>query len=162
MNFTPQQGIALTQLASALRPEWSPQSTGKVFSKANEGDGFPARDFIHAVRALIEYATATGPSGAFAKKTPAYFHEPGAWWETTAPPPPPDEIRRPCEDHPTFSAYRCPACVADVKCGQRPPEMVGRHYDITAPPEPGTYRRPALEWSADFPTTHAAAGVPDD
>ena len=134
MRLNDNQGRALTQLAHALRPDWNPTSTGKVLATANQAEGFPAQDFPHAVRALLAYATATTPNGDHKRHTPAFYAEPGPHWTTTATQSAPTPHNAPrCPDHDTFHAHNCPPCIADVKVGDRPATMIGKHYDPQEP-----------------------------
>lgn len=128
-KLTDQEGARLTAIMTNTRPDWIPNKPGLVLKEANEGEGFPGRDFGHCVRALAHYATQTDASGAHAKRTPNFYPQDGKHWAATAP----DDWQaprtwKPCEDHPTFEASCCRACWGDIKAGLRPENMLGKHH----------------------------------
>lgn len=135
------QGETLVHLAHTLRPEWTVPSLRSLLQAAGE---LPGQDWEHVVRALLAYATAKKPDGTWAKLTPRFFPEAGGpHWTTTAPKPAPGVLVRvpECEDHIGETAATCRCCIADVKLGQRPAELIGKHHtthenDETPTPRP--------------------------
>lgn len=123
------QGETLVHLAHTLRPEWTVPSLRSLLQAAGD---LPGQDWEHVVRALLVYATARKPDGSPAKLTPRFFPEAGGpHWTTTAPKPAPGVLVRvpECEDHTGEAAASCRCCVADVKLGQRPADMIGKRMD---------------------------------
>ena len=127
-----QQGQRLTAALLAMRPDWTPNNPGRMLEAINEAEGFPGVDFGHCIRALAHYATATGDDGRHQYRTPDIFPRDGKHWTVTAP----ETWQRPkapdCPDHIGESAPTCRGCHADVKCGQRPAEMIGKHFEAPA------------------------------
>ena len=120
----------MAQMMLAMRPDWTPNKPGQMLWEINEAGGLPlAEDFGHVVRALAAYATAKGPDGRHAKKIPDFFFEDGRHWSSTATGPVAAPRGPACEDHETFSAHNCPCCWADFKVGERPKEMIGKHWN---------------------------------
>lgn len=133
-------GELLVQLAASLRPDWNPASLRTVLQAANP---LPGDDWEHVVRALLAYATARKPDGAWAKLTPRFFTEAGGthWTTTRTMTGPREYVKVPaCEDHPEQEAATCRCCWADVKVGERPTEGIGRRT-----PEGGWGKKPSQE-----------------
>jgi len=156
MKLTDQQGQRLTTMMLAMRPDWTPNKPGIVLAKANDTDGFPAADFGHCIRALAAYATETHPDGSFVKRTPNVYPEHGRHWTTTAPDGHDAPPARPCGDHDTEPAHNCRSCLADVKVGDRHPNMIGKRTTPTVTPgrspRPNrTKRDPALATPGHLP-----------
>lgn len=136
MILTRSQGERLAVIINASRPEWGIPSITKILQTANQGDGLPATDFDHAIRAVVAYATTKRPDGGYAKQTPGFLHEPSKFWDDTAPigkvyqsaP------RIMCEEHTTYEAHSCSCCWADVKIGERTESQVGKRTHPAHPP----------------------------
>lgn len=136
-KLTDQEGARLTAIMTAARPDWIPNKPGLVLKEANDGEGFPGKDFGHCIRALAHYATQTDASGAHAKRTPNFYPQDGKHWSQTAPEDwQPPRTWKPCEDHPTFEASCCRACWGDIKAGLRPENMLGKHHTPATEEEP--------------------------
>lgn len=130
MQLTPRQGQRLTTMMLAMRPDWTPNNPGQLLATANQ-TGLPGHDFAHTIRALANYSTAIDENGKPQYRTPNLFTQDGKYWTETAPtkwskPKPP-----PCEDHPEQEAPTCRCCHADVKAGDRPTHMIGKHWPGT-------------------------------
>jgi len=129
-----QQGQRLTAALLAMRPDWTPNNPGRMLEAINEAEGFPGVDFGHCIRALAHYATATGDDGRHQYRTPDIYPRDGKHWTVTAP----ETWQRPkapaCVDHPEQDGPTCRCCWADVKTGQRPAEMIGKHYESETSP----------------------------
>lgn len=127
-KLTDQEGQRLVMIMLAMRPDWTPNKPGLLLHTANTTTGFPAADFDHCIRSLAHYATARDHTGAHAKRTPNLYPEPGAHWTATAPEnhqPPPGP---PCQDHEGQDGPTCRSCWADVKTGDRPAALIGKHH----------------------------------
>lgn len=136
MQLTEHRAWTLAHTAHALRPEWQPASTMSILQRHK--DTIPATNYLHALQALVTYATATNPDGTPVKLTPAFYPTPGPWWDTTKPKTTPGTGTRPdpCEDHPEQPAHHCICCWGDVKAGMRQPHQVGKHLqDLTDGPQ---------------------------
>ena len=57
MQLTEHRAWTLAHTAHALRPEWQPASTMKILQRHK--DTIPATNYLHALQALITYATAS-------------------------------------------------------------------------------------------------------
>ena len=130
MELTPQRANTLTNLATTLRPEWNPTSFHTKLHAFHASGTFPATNYLHAVEALIEYATARTPDGKPAKLTPAFYGEPGRHWDVTVRRPGPGAVpvggEPACEDHPEEVGRHCRCCWGDVRAGMREPDQVGK------------------------------------
>lgn len=117
------QAQVLTEMITVIRctkhrtnnPDWHPTAIENVL---RDNHTHPA-PYPTIVQALVKYATDSD------KRTPSFlfdaladWHEPG----TIAP-------KNPCEDH-GFPAHNCHSCKADILVGDRPPEFMGKHYDV--------------------------------
>lgn len=119
------QGETLVHLAHTLRPEWATPSIRTILQTAGT---LPAENYLHAVQAVIAYATATKPDGSWAKLTPAFLAQSGPHWESSRPRRLPGSVvvGPACEEHPEQEAVSCRCCWADVKTGMRRRDQVGR------------------------------------
>ncbi|PXA77918.1 hypothetical protein [Auritidibacter sp. NML100628] len=123
------EGNALHYLALALRPDWAHNKPGQVWRQQLREDTFDqAENFTHAVQALIAY---TAPEARM--RTPNLYPQPGAHWDKTAPARVRDASPR-CVDHNWEPASTCRACHADVKVGDRPRDMIGKHLPAKTTP----------------------------
>ncbi|MHA7227861.1 hypothetical protein [Glutamicibacter soli] len=141
MIITNSQGQRLTTILQAVRPDWNEKGIVKALQDANKGEGLPAIDFDHAMRASVAYGTAKSRDGSYLKQTPLFVAQPGPHWDDTAPPGAGYQSAPPawCEDHPTFNAHNCACCWADIRVGDRPDNMLGKRMirqDDTPPGEP--------------------------
>lgn len=139
MIITSSQGQRLTAILLAARPDWDERGIVKALQDANKGDGLPAIDFDHAMRASVAYATSKNRDGSYQKQTPSFVAQPGTHWDNTAPAgmsyrSAPAQW---CEEHPTFEAHNCPCCWADIKIGDRPSSMLGKRLIRPAAQPPG-------------------------
>ena len=129
MKLTDQEGQRLVAMMLAMRPDWTPNKPSLLLHAANQGDGFIyAQDYGHVIRALAHYATETGPDGRHHYRTPDLYPADGRHWTTTATKPealPPGPA---CEDHPEEPARNCRCCWADVRVGDRPHHLIGKHH----------------------------------
>ncbi|HAY44072.1 MAG TPA: hypothetical protein DCY59_11245, partial [Micrococcaceae bacterium] len=98
-------------------------------------------DFGHCIRALAAYATETHADGSFVKRTPNVYPEHGRHWTGTAPEGHEAPKAKPCGDHDTEPAHNCRSCLADVKVGDRPENMIGIRTTPTV--TPGRSPRPS-------------------
>lgn len=117
--LTPDQGRALAYLVTGLRPDWQTPGVLAAIREASTTTRDPAAVMLAAISA------ARVPTN----KTPRVIALPGGHW----PAPRGSEASvgglqdlPPCADHPTHPAHRCPACIADVKVGDRPAGWEGR------------------------------------
>lgn len=97
------------------QPDWNHTAVCNTIRK-NLNHPAPYGDIVIA---LVKYARDSPkhvPSFLF--DALADWHEPG----TVAP-------KNPCEDH-GFPAHNCHSCKADILVGDRPPEFMGKHYDV--------------------------------
>lgn len=125
-KLTNQEGQRLTACMLAMRPDWSKNNPGQLLAEANTV-GLPGHDFGHALRALAAYCTARD-DGGWQYRTPNLFAQDGKYWTGTAPT---DWVRPKapmCKDHPESEGPTCRGCHADVKVGDRPENMIGRHW----------------------------------
>lgn len=116
------QADALVQILHVIRltrgngvADWHPKA---IENTLREGHQHPA-PYPDIVVALTRYARDSDkrvPNFLF--DSLADWHEPG----TVAP-------KNPCEDH-GFPAHNCHSCKADILVGDRPPEFLGKHYNI--------------------------------
>ena len=97
------------------RPDWNHTAVCNTI-RANLNHPAPYGDIVIA---LVKYARDSD------KRVPSFlfdaladWHEPG----TVAP-------KNPCEDH-GFPAHNCHSCKADILVGDRPPEFMGKHYEV--------------------------------
>lgn len=138
-QLTNQEGQRLTAIMLAMRPDWVKNNPEKILADANM-TGLPGQDFGHSLRALAAYCTARDESG-WQYRTPNLYIQDGKYWTSTAP----TNWVRPkapmCKDHPESEAPTCRGCHADVKVGDRPADMIGRHYT----PPPGIFDQPLTE-----------------
>lgn len=115
MKTTEQQARALAYLLHEVRPDWGIDATVKVIGKHLDHAGDLGALVVAAMSAARDPQTLT----------PGRIFQIGAFWpadvQSCLPRPPA------CEDHPTFEAPTCRCCWADVKCGDRPVDMVGKH-----------------------------------
>ncbi|NIH70504.1 hypothetical protein [Auritidibacter ignavus] len=119
------EGNALHHLAIALRPDWVRNRPGQVWHQRVTDSTFPhAVSFLHTIHALIAYAS---PQAGM--RTPNLFPQSGAHWDTTVPARSQEFLPR-CQDHDWEPATTCSACWADVKVGDRPRNMIGKHYRV--------------------------------
>jgi hypothetical protein len=119
--ITEMQARILAALLNEIRPRWSVGSMLKILEKHHQ---HPAK-FVDI--ALAAVTAARDPS----VETPGMFFNDTRFWPEDIKaklPKPPD-----CVDHDGQDAYTCRSCKADVLCGDRPPDMIGKHYD--PPPE---------------------------
>jgi len=127
-RLSTQEGQRLTTAMLAMRPDWTPNKPGVMLAAINENEGLPGKDFGHALRALAHYATAQSDDGRHQYRTPDIYPRDGKHWTTTAPenwtkPKPP-----PCQVHIGEDGPTCRCCIADVKLGDRPANMIGKHW----------------------------------
>lgn len=144
MILTRSQGQRLVQIIKLMRPDWSNNPVDKILSEANQGDGIPAHDFEHALRAAAHYATMTEPNGGYLKRTPNLYTATGKHWDDTAPAKSNHaHVKMPqCEDHDGQDAHTCRACIADIALGDRKPELQGKRL------HEGKRTPPPLDWRA--------------
>lgn len=144
MILTRSQGQRLVQIIKLMRPDWSRNPVDKILSEANQGDGIPAHDFEHALRAAAHYATMTEPNGGYLKRTPNLYINTGKHWDATAPEKSNhSRVKMPqCEDHDGQDAHTCRACIADIALGDRKPELKGKRL------HEGKRTPPPLDWRA--------------
>lgn len=128
MILTRSQGQRLVQIIKLMRPDWSNNPVDKILSEANQGDGIPAHDFEHALRAAAHYATMTEPNGGYLKRTPNLYITTGKHWNDTAPAKSNHAHvkMRQCEDHDGQDAHTCRSCRADIMLGDRPEHLMGK------------------------------------
>lgn len=125
---------ALHNFAVALRPDWANNRCGSTWQNTLGGNTFPeAENFIHAMKALHAYATMQAADGTHVKRTPKLYPEPGDWWETTRPEN--AATKQPaCEQHPDYGTItNCVACKSEIAAGERPENMLGKHYNPLTP-----------------------------
>ena len=139
MIITRSQGQRLVQIMKLMRPDWSSNPIDKILSEANQGEGIPAYDFEHALRAVAHYSTMTEPNGGYLKRTPNLFVATGKHWDDTAPTGKgyKSAPRVMCEEHSTYEAHSCSCCWADVNVGERTESQVGKMLHPAHPPNPG-------------------------
>lgn len=118
------QAGALATLLHQMRRGWSIPSMMTMLSKHHD---HPA--------SFQEIAIAATTAAADDKVTsPGIIFIDTRFWPEPAKPklPPP----APCEDHDTEPARNCRSCLADVKVGERPQELVGKRMDNDSEPDP--------------------------
>ena len=97
------------------QPDWNHTAVCNTIRK-NLDHPAPYGDIVIA---LVKYARDSD------KRVPSFLWDALADWAPkgqTAP-------RNPCEDH-GFPAHNCHSCKADILVGDRPPEFMGKHYEI--------------------------------
>lgn len=110
------QAKILAALLNEIRPRWAIQSMLKALEKNAQ---HPAR-FADIASAAV--AAARDPS----VNTPTLFFTDTRFW--------PEEIKHKlpkppeCPDHVGQAARNCSSCWADVKCEDRPADMIGKRY----------------------------------
>ena len=116
------QADALVQIIHVIRltrgngiADWHPKA---IENTLREGHQHPA-PYGEIVVALTRYAKDSD------KRVPSFMFDALADWA----PPGQTAPRTPCEDH-GFPAHNCHSCKADILVGDRPPEFLGKHYDI--------------------------------
>lgn len=134
-KLTDPEGVALANLAIALRPDWSKNNPGKVIHdhQAEHGHLIQADSFVHAVQALIVYATGQGVER---KRTPNLYVADGRHWESTRPTVSGWDRRPACQEHPEEAAHNCRCCWSEVKTGDRAEDMIGKRHPTTPLPPP--------------------------
>lgn len=146
MILTRSQGQRLVQIIKLMRPDWSRNPIDKILSEANQGEGIPAHDFEHALRAAAHYATMTEPNGGYLKRTPNLYINTGKHWDATAPEKSNhSRVKMPqCEDHDGQDAHTCRACITDIALGDRPEHLQGKKLAKGKPTlPPPNYRKAA-------------------
>lgn len=116
------QATALVQILHVIRStrghgiaDWHPKAIEKtLFSNKDHPAPYP-----DIVAALVKYARDSD------KRVPSFIFDALADWA----PPGHTTPKNPCEDH-GFPAHNCHSCKADILVGDRPPEFMGKHYDI--------------------------------
>jgi hypothetical protein len=109
------QAEALAALLAIIRPnDWRPKQVLDLLAEHRENP---------APFAVIAQAAVTAAANP-AIKSPTGIFLPGSHWPEAVKARMPDPPR--CEDHRTFSAHNCPCCWADIKIGDRPPDMLGK------------------------------------
>ena len=116
------QATALVQIIHVIRAtrahgvaDWHPKAIEKtLFSKKDH----PA-PYGDIVVALTRYAIDSD------KRVPSFLFDALADWA----PPGHTAPKNPCEDH-GFPAHNCHSCKADILVGDRPPEFMGKHFNI--------------------------------
>ena len=119
---TQAQATALVNILHTIRAtrgngaaDWHPKAIEKTLHE-NRTHPAPYGDIVVALTKYARDSDKRVPSFIF--DALADWHEPG----TVAP-------KNPCEDH-GFPAHNCHSCKADILVGDRPPEFMGKHYDI--------------------------------
>ena len=116
------QATALVQIIHVIRAtrghgaaDWHPKAIEKTLF-SNKDHPAPYGDIVIA---LVKYARDSD------KRVPSFL------WDALADWAPPGQVapRNPCEDH-GFPAHNCHSCKADILVGDRPPEYMGKHFDI--------------------------------
>ena len=116
------QADALVQILHVIRltrgngvADWHPKAIEKTLFE-NRTHPAPYGDIVIA---LTRYARDSD------KRVPNFIFDALADWAPAGHAAP----RTPCEDH-GFPAHNCHSCKADILVGDRPPEFMGKHYDI--------------------------------
>ena len=116
------QADALVQILHVIRltrgngvADWHPKAIEKTLF-SNKDHPAPYADIVVALTKYAKDSDKRVPSFIF--DALADWHEPG----TVTP-------KNPCEDH-GFPAHNCHSCKADILVGDRPPEFMGKHFDI--------------------------------
>lgn len=132
-RLNPTEADALHYHALALRPDWHTNRPGPTWTQVTGGNGrditlYHADNYAHAHAALTTYATQTDPR----MRTPNLYPAEGTHWDTTRPHPGVAQPPTPCPDHPydPRGATDCGGCWADIKAGDRPPGMLGQHFEV--------------------------------
>lgn len=119
---TQAQATALVNILHAIRltrgngvADWHPKAIEKTLF---ENHTHPA-PYADIVAALVKYARDSD------KRVPSFLFDALADWA----PPGHTAPKNPCEDH-GFPAHNCHSCKADILVGDRPPEFMGKHFDI--------------------------------
>lgn len=115
-GITQPQALALAQLLHQIRPDWPAAS---LIAHLRSHADHPA-DFADIAVAAITRATDERV------KTPHLIWDQGPHWPERAKPALPRGPR--CADHDTFDAHNCPACWGDVRAGDRPENLIGKHH----------------------------------
>lgn len=116
------QADALVQILHVIRltrgngvADWHPKA---IENTLREGHQHPA-PYPDIVVALTKYARDSD------KRVPNFLFDSLADWA----PPGHTAPKNPCEDH-GFPAHNCHSCKADILVGDRPPEFMGKHYEV--------------------------------
>lgn len=131
-TMTRTEMYALHHFAVALRPDWHHNRCGSTWQNHLGGNTFPhATDFLHAMRALHNYATMQTADGTPVKRTPKYFPDAGPWWDQTKPTETAPTLP-PCDQHGTDYGNKesCTACWSEIKAGTRPHDKIGKIYTL--------------------------------
>lgn len=114
--ITETQARTLAGLLHEIRPRWAIPSLMKVLEKHH---AHPAKFADIAVAAVT---AARDPVA----ETPGIIFIDQRFW--------PEEVKAKlpkspdCPDHVGQQAHNCTSCHADVKCGDRPADMIGKHW----------------------------------
>src|SRR5690625_4384679 len=133
-TLTTAEIYALHHTAVALRPDWHHNRPGSTWQKQLNDAGTPmtlqhAANFLHALRALVHYCDRKTDDGTHLMRTPNWYTGPGKHWEQTRPAEHADKLP-PCEQHPEYgSVTSCKACKSEIAAGERPQDMLGKHYE---------------------------------
>ncbi|GAA5229237.1 hypothetical protein [Arthrobacter cryoconiti] len=120
--ITKPQAETLTALLNQIRPRWSTTSLMTILEKNAQ---HPAKF------ADIATAAVTAARDPIAQTPGIIFIDTRFWPEETKHrlPKPPE-----CEDHIGEPAHNCSSCHADIKCGDRPANMIGKHHTTNRNP----------------------------
>lgn len=141
--ITENQARTLASLLHEIRPRWAVGSLMKVLEK-NAQHPAPFAD--------IAVAAVTAARDPVAE-TPGIIFIDTRFWPADVKanlPKPPD-----CPDHIGEHAHNCCSCWADVKVGDRPENMIGKHWQ----PPPIIYEE--LKNTITAPALAGAAAVPE-
>ncbi|MDN5667652.1 MAG: hypothetical protein L0G87_04560 [Renibacterium salmoninarum] len=114
MKFTQETAQHLTKIIQAQRPTWTTNGIMNALSKLAI-QRTPGQALDQALNAAKDPTAKTPTAITFDQ----YQHQQAASNTTNAPP---------CEDHEGETAHNCRACKADIKLGQRPPHLIGKHH----------------------------------
>ena len=118
------QARALASLLHEMRRGWSIPSMMTLLSKNHDHPASFAEIVIAATTAANDDKV-TSPGIIFIDQR--FWPEPA---KPKLPKPPP------CLDHPEQDAHNCRCCLADVKVGDRPQELIGKHMEPEYVPNP--------------------------
>lgn len=123
-EITKEQATTLANLIEQIRPDWPTRQVLKLIAEHRT-----EHTFGHLCQAAVSAASKRS------NRSPNVIFMPGTHWDI-------EEHKAPipkapaCEDHPTFEAHNCRCCWSDVKVGDRPENMIGKHLPTPAPAEP--------------------------
>lgn len=115
LPFDQPEAEKLAAVIRIIRPKWDHNAIMNQLQEAASADATYGQTCAAAIRAANNPNMLAPTSINFTEN----WHNKTHTNTTNAPP---------CEDHEGETAHNCRACKADIKLGQRPPHLIGKHH----------------------------------